>query len=1220
MTEYGTTLPDGMVLPPLRGPGNNYTFIEARVGSVEPNFPISIVIPVYNRIEMLRRTMGMLTHQTYPLDLIEVVIADDGSSDHPEQLIDEFSPFFEVNYVRQQDLGYRLSHARNLGVRAARHDHVIILDCDMAPVPGLVKTYAEWLAVGEKVILIGHRRYVDANNVDPSAVLEDPTVMMELPNVQTKNAVMKNSPSSDWREPIYEATDYLKQSPHPFRCCSCGNVAFHRRLFQEAGSFDEAFTAWGAEDNEFGYRVWNAGYYFIPMLDALGMHQEPPGGREFVDREAGRAITKPMLLDKVPAFYRTYDPEVETSVPAVSIYIPAYNAANTIEQAIDSALAQTYRDFEIVVCNDGSTDRTRAILNQRYGQHPKIKILHQENAGIGAASNAAISAAAGMYILHLDADDVLEPTAIEVLLPELEARPDHGCVYGSYFRFESNLEERTEGWSVPNFNRIRMMYGMMVHPPRLFRKREWSRVGGFDTSMANAVDYDFYLRLSAISKLHHVDSFLYNYRIHAASTSHVYASTQKENTRQIQELHLRSLGLTAWEVVPDLDGHSAKNVKFQRKKIIQQDGLPLVSIVIITKNRAHLLADSIRSCLWQTHSDFEIVVVDDGSTDRTEDVVKSFNDPRIRYIRQDPLGIPFARNKGVQEAVGEWVVIMDDDDLMLPSRIADHLRVVQDGVDGSYGGWIDFDEEFNLDYHQGKKHGYAELLFGGKVLVHAASMIRRSVLLQHPYDERFQFGTDWVMNLSVAYSGHRFAHTKSYVYFRRFHGNNVTSVNSEHQKNASKVIFKEHLARLNDAEEEKLRLKARNADFGFIVPQPSLDELRTLLPWFIPQAQLGSEERAESSLYSAPMQNLDSYDRSRWAQEGRRLYFDAGTRSVWFTMPKGWSLESTHSDLLRVAHFVLTSPWEGGILDGWIPSRAKGWRPGLAFSGGIDSTAAMQLLPSQTVLLYHEREGLPSVLNHSNAHRFFEALAVHGRPVLRIQSNHESIRTDHGKNPGFSTDLAGAVHVILLADFFDLGGVSMGMPLENAFLFHGWRGRDFRLSTYWLNHSRLLQRAGLDLLLPVAGLSEIINQKIVDASPFADYAQSCLRSTTPGGICGKCWKCFRKNSMKGRPILLTGEIEVFLGTRPLKQAASTLYAIQQLPEKQQAQIHELHPDLMPLLSLDYSFLERFHRGAMDLLPDQYVDPILASLEEISSPMSDEEVERLHDIRLTTTEE
>ena len=87
--------------------------------------------------------------------------------DSPEQLIDEFNDYFEINYVRQRDEGYRLSHIRNLGVRSAKHDNVIILDCDMAPVPNLVKTYAEWLVLDYKVILIGHRRYVDANQIEP---------------------------------------------------------------------------------------------------------------------------------------------------------------------------------------------------------------------------------------------------------------------------------------------------------------------------------------------------------------------------------------------------------------------------------------------------------------------------------------------------------------------------------------------------------------------------------------------------------------------------------------------------------------------------------------------------------------------------------------------------------------------------------------------------------------------------------------------------------------------------------------------------------------------------------------------------------------------------------------------------------------------------------------------------------------------------------------------
>ena len=115
----------------------------------------------------------------------------------------------------------------------------------------------------------------------------------------------------------------------------CGNVAFNRRIFQHAGNFDETFTAWGAEDNEFGYRVWNAGYYFIPLLEALGLHQEPPGGREFVDREAGKLITRPMLLDKVP-IYRDYNPDIVSTTPSISIFIITKNDKNSIKDTINS--------------------------------------------------------------------------------------------------------------------------------------------------------------------------------------------------------------------------------------------------------------------------------------------------------------------------------------------------------------------------------------------------------------------------------------------------------------------------------------------------------------------------------------------------------------------------------------------------------------------------------------------------------------------------------------------------------------------------------------------------------------------------------------------------------------------------------------------------------------------------------------------------------------------
>ena len=74
-------------------------------------------------------------------------------------------------------------------------------------------------------------------------------------------------------------------------------------------------------------------------------------------------------------------------IPKVSIYIPAYNAIDFIEEAIESAFNQTYTDLEIVVVNDGSTDETGELLDQMYGVNPKITIIHQENGGISAAQH-----------------------------------------------------------------------------------------------------------------------------------------------------------------------------------------------------------------------------------------------------------------------------------------------------------------------------------------------------------------------------------------------------------------------------------------------------------------------------------------------------------------------------------------------------------------------------------------------------------------------------------------------------------------------------------------------------------------------------------------------------------------------------------------------------------------------------------------------------------------
>lgn len=1208
MTSYGDRLPKGMVLPIVEGKGNDYSFLESRAMASSPDIPISIVLPVYNRIDMLRRTMAMLTHQTYPLNLMEVIIADDGSSDHPEQLILEFEEYFDVNYVRQKDLGYRLSHVRNLGVRAAKHDNIIILDCDMAPVPNLVELFARWLCLDEKVLLIGHRRYVDANDIPPEDVLKNPSVMLELPPVATKNAVMKQSPSKDWRESIYSETDNLKSSPHPFRASSCGNVGFHRRIFQHAGPFDESFTAWGAEDNEFGYRVMNAGYYFVPVLDALGLHQEPPGGREFVDREAGKLITRPMLLDMVPT-YREYDPEVQSTTSMVSIYIPAFNAKKTIDRAIQSALNQTYRDFDIVVCNDGSTDGTGEYLDTMYGDHPKIQIIHQPNGGIGSASNACIRAARGLYVLQLDSDDELLPEAIETLLPEIRKDPQISCVYGRHYKWNQQDDTLEEAWHYPTFTRERMLHGMIVHHPRLFRKRDWSRVGGFSEALLNAVDYDFFQKLSEVGEIEFIDHLLYKYALHEQSTSVSKSKVQTENTFLTMKNALNRMGLDKWDVVKDHSYSGPRAVKFTRSmlEMSQPEDQIFVSVVIVTRNRAKLLSDAVRSVLNQSYENFELLIVDDGSEDHTEEIVKQFADLRIRYVKKEASGIPKSRNIGVQMAKGEYIVIMDDDDLMMPNRIQEQLDCLSDGSSGSYGGWIDQDADLNHEYFPGGEHGYSQILFGGKIMLHPASMIKRSVLLEFPYDENYSYGTDYIMNLEIARAGHKLDHTGSYILLRRFHGGNVTLTNAGEQKNTARVRWQEFVDGLDRETERRMRDEWRNTRFFSKIFQPSKEILRRSFPWI----SMFKRDKIEAGTSSTSQYNVEEH----WSQNGQRLMFDASGREIFFEMPIGWELSNTHGDLLRIAHHFLCSPWDRTILANWEPTRQKGWRCGLAFSAGVDSTACMELMPPETLLLYHQRHGFESKLNHANAFRFIQKLRDDGKQVVIIKSNHEQLRLDHGKSVGFSTDFAGAVHVILLADYFELGSIAMGMPLENAYLFHGHKGRDFNLSSYWKTHSSILEKAGLDLVFPTSGVSEIINQRIVDNSEYADFAESCLRSKEAGKVCGKCWKCFRKNSMKGKEVQIQGEIEIFLNKKPLKQAISTLYAIQRLPQEQQNFIRRKFSDLSELMDGDYSMIERYNPMFFDIIPEMYRTHIAKKLNTVAEPMSESEIDNLLSIDL-----
>jgi hypothetical protein len=330
---------------------------------------------------------------------------------------------------------------------------------------------------------------------------------------------------------------------------------------------------------------------------------------------------------------------------------------------------------------------------------------------------------------------------------------------------------------------------------------------------------------------------------------------------------------------------------------------------------------------------------------------------------------------------------------------------------------------------------------------------------------------------------------------------------------------------------------------------------------------------------------LPDFNPQKWVQKGNQIIFTAPELDVHFTVPDKFSLKLTSLDLLWAIENVLLSPWHEKYNNEWVPMRRPGGTPGLSFSGGVDSAAAMCLMPSNTRLFYLERD-FESMIQHENAHRFINRLEDEGREVISIQSNHEKIRTFHTKKPGFSTDYACMAHLILVSDYYDLDAAGTGMPLENAYFFHGSKIRDFEESSFWKKYAPMFSYLGIPIYQPVAGCSEIVNNTIVNESGYKGFATSCLRSNVAGKTCNSCWKCFRKNTFNGLNWEMSPEISTFLSKRPLKQGIATLFALQMNYKRDKKIPVEVY-DLLPLMGTDLNFLNMYWSPSLELLPSKY---------------------------------
>ncbi|MDD2582602.1 MAG: glycosyltransferase family A protein [Desulfuromonadaceae bacterium] len=184
------------------------------------------------------------------------------------------------------------------------------------------------------------------------------------------------------------------------------------------------------------------------------------------------------------------------SVPRVSVIIPCFNHGKYLDESIGSVLDQTFRDIEIIVVNDGSTDTETLDILERLNLKG-CRVIHTTNQGPAAARNRGIAGCQGDYILPLDADDKISPDFIREAVNLLDADPLLGVVYGKVCFFGD-----AEGaWEQPEFSLGRLLIQNMIVASAVFRRKDWLVVGGYRAVMKEGwEDWDFWLSLVGISK------------------------------------------------------------------------------------------------------------------------------------------------------------------------------------------------------------------------------------------------------------------------------------------------------------------------------------------------------------------------------------------------------------------------------------------------------------------------------------------------------------------------------------------------------------------------------------------------------------------------------------------------------------------------------------------------------------------------------------------------
>lgn len=419
----------------------------------------------------------------------------------------------------------------------------------------------------------------------------------------------------------------------------------------------------------------------------------------------------------------------------ISIVVPVYNAEKYLEQCLNSIQNQTYKNFEVILVNDGSMDHSESICMDFVKVDTRFKYFTKENGGASSARNFGLDNVTGDYITFIDADDWVDENHLEVLINNIKENNSDMAVssikkFDNVSNFEFRVYSKQEKYLL-NYNKLNREEFLVILPKlihasnsykiavsKLFKKELVTDVR-FDESIIYGEDLDFFFKLyNKVNSISYVDEVTYIYRLHDERSSSKFGQLHMEQELAIYKKmyeRIEELGLPTIHYVNTLRNlldyrkdYLENRVLFNEyleflEKIEKKITYPkdLISIIVPIYNVSPYLQLCLESIEKQTYSHFEVLLINDGSRDNSKDICLEYaeRDYRFKYIEQQNAGLSAARNTGILNAKGEFLTFIDGDDLIESNYLEElYYTSLKNDSEIVVGSFKEFNEEDNNYY------------------------------------------------------------------------------------------------------------------------------------------------------------------------------------------------------------------------------------------------------------------------------------------------------------------------------------------------------------------------------------------------------------------------------------------------------------------------------------------------------------------------------------------